>query len=221
MPPERNTASVIAAASDQLGVELPPGAAIRLQAFGDLLLRWNRTYNLTAIRDADDMQTHHLADCVAVIPAIRRVTAAAPMSRLRVLDVGSGGGLPGAVIAIVCPSVDVTCMDAVGKKAAFVRQVAVELQLPNLCAEHQRVEAAIGRYDLVTSRAFATLSDFTRWTRHLLSPTGTWLAMKGKDPHDEIASLPADVQMFHVEPLEIPGLQAERCLVWMQPKSTS
>lgn len=218
MPPDVDAEATLAAAADALGVDLPPAAAARLQAFGDLLQRWNRTYNLTAIRDARDVLTHHLSDCLAVIPPIMRGAVAAPSSRLRVLDVGSGGGLPGAVIAIVCPSVDVTCIDAVGKKVAFVRQVAAELQLSNLSAQHDRVEAAKGAYDLITSRAFATLGDFTGWTRHLLAPGGTWVAMKGKFPQDEIDSLPATVRVFHVEPIVVPGLQADRCLVWMQPE---
>jgi 16S rRNA (guanine527-N7)-methyltransferase len=137
-----------------------------------------------------------------------------------VLDVGSGGGLPGVVLALMRPALDVTCVDAVGKKAAFVRQVAGALALPNLHAVHGRVEALRAPpFELVTSRAFASLADFVRLTRPLLAPGGSWLAMKGKLPADEIAALPADVTVFHVEPIGVPGLDAERCLVWIKPNT--
>jgi 16S rRNA (guanine527-N7)-methyltransferase len=123
------------------------------------------------------------------------------------------------VLAAVESGWDVTCVDTVGKKAAFVRQVAAELALPNLHAEHARVEALKAPpFDLVTSRAFASLADFVQLTRPLLAPSGAWMAMKGKTPSDEIAALPADVAVFHVEPLAVPGLDAERCLVWMRPR---
>ena len=139
-------------------------------------------------------------------------------ARTRVLDVGSGGGLPGVVWAIALPDLELHCVDTVGKKAAFVRQVAAELRLPNLKAEHARVESLKGpAADVVTSRAFASLADFVRLTAHLLAPGGVWMAMKGKRPDDEIAALPATAAMFHVEPLTVPGLDAERCLVWLRP----
>lgn len=199
-----------------LGWALEPAAAERLAGFRALLAKWNDTYNLTALRDPAQMRTQHLADCLAVVAPLRRHAAGRP---LRVLDVGSGGGLPGAVLAAVEPRWDVTCVDTVGKKAAFVRQVAAELGLPNLHAEHARVEALRAPpFDVVTSRAFSSLADFVRLTRALLAPRGVWMAMKGKQPADEIAALPADVEVFHVEPLTVPGLDAERCLVWMRPR---
>ena len=188
-----------------------------LAAFLALLQRWNATYNLTALRDPAQMITHHLADCLAVVEPMRRQVGA--RTTVRLLDVGSGGALPGAVLAIMLPGLEVTCVDAVGKKAAFVRQVAVELGLRNLRAEHARVEAMVGPgWDVVASRAFASLADFVRLTRPRLAENGTWMAMKGKRPAEELAELPKDIDVFHVEPLTVPGLDAERCLVWMRPQ---
>jgi len=133
-----------------------------------------------------------------------------------VLDVGSGGGLPGVVIAIACPEVAVTCVDTVAKKAAFIQQAAAELGLPHLRATHARVESLRESYDVVTSRAFASLKDFVTWSRSALAPNGVWMAMKGRQPDAEIAELPADVSVFHVEPIAVPGLDAQRCIVWMR-----
>jgi 16S rRNA (guanine527-N7)-methyltransferase len=122
------------------------------------------------------------------------------------------------VLAILCPALAVTCVDTVGKKAAFIRQVALELGLPNLRAEHARVEQLSGHFDVVASRAFASLPDFTAWTRQLLAPgNGVWMAMKGRRPEDELAELPDEVKLHHVEPLHVPGLDAERCIVWLSP----
>lgn len=200
----------------QLGVALPGDAAGRLLRYLDLLQRWNATYNLTAVRDPAEMLTQHVADCLAVIGPMRLALAAAASPQ--VLDVGSGGGLPGVVVAALCPDWQVVCVDTVGKKAAFIQQAALELKLPNLRAEHARVEKlAAGRFDLVTSRAFASLADFVRLTRQHLAEQGVWMAMKGKRPDDELHQLAADVEVFHVEQLAVPGLQAERCLVWMRP----
>lgn len=188
----------------------------RFGRYLDLLVKWNAAYNLTAVRDPAQMRDQHLADCLAVIEPLRRELCKA--SSVRMLDVGSGAGLPGVVLAIAEPEWDVTCVDAVGKKTAFIRHVAGELALHNLHAAHTRVEALKSTpFDVVTARAFASLADFTQLTRHLLATRGLWMAMKGKRPDDEIAALPPDVTMFHVEPLEVPGLGAERCLVWMRP----
>ena len=137
----------------------------------------------------------------------------------KVLDVGSGGGLPGIVLAICRPELDVSCVDTVGKKAAFIQQVAASLKLPNLQGLHARVETLAGPFDVIASRAFAALPDFVAWSRQALAPGGVWMAMKGKLPQDEIDALPADVQVFHVEPLQVPGLDAERCLLWLRPRS--
>lgn len=178
----------------------------------DLLQRWNTTYNLTAVRERSAMLTQHLADCLAVVSPL-----AAHLARGRVLDVGSGGGLPGVVIAVMLPALDVTCVDAVGKKAAFLRQVAGSLALDNLHALHTRVEALRGSpFDVVISRAFSTLAKLVELTRESLANDGVWLAMKGRAPAEEIATLPPDIEVFHVEQLVVPGLDAERSLVWMR-----
>ena len=201
----------------RLGLPMPPEQIDRLLGYLALLQRWNRTYNLTAVREPAEMVRQHLADCLAVIGPLRR--ALESVAEPRLLDVGSGGGLPGVVIALMCPSWQVTCVDAVGKKAAFVRQVAAELRLQNLQAQHARAEfLPLGRYDLVTSRAFASLADFARLTRHQLANNGIWMAMKGKIPADELGELPSDVDVFHVEQIEVPGLDVQRCLVWMRPR---
>ena len=196
---------------------LVDGAAIAgLLAYLDLLSKWNRHYNLSAVRDPQQMLYLHLLDCLAVLPALDRRL---PAAGARILDVGSGGGLPGAVLALLRPGWQVCCVDAVAKKATFIRQVAGELGLKNLRAEHARVESlALPPFDLVVCRAFASLADFCTLTRRQLAPGGCWLAMKGRAPDEEIAALPEDVQVFHVEQLQVPGLDAQRCLVWMQPR---
>lgn len=214
--PESTLGPALDSAAEALGLQPTPGQRATLLAYLALLQRWNATYNLTAVRDPAQMLTQHLADCLAVVPALQRQLGSAAAARL--LDVGSGGGLPGVVLAVMLPALEVSCVDTVGKKAAFVRQVAAELGLRNLRAEHARVEALrIAPVEVVSARAFSSLAELVRVTRHLLAPTGVWMAMKGKLPADEIAALPGDVAVFHVEPLQVPGLDAERCLVWMRP----
>lgn len=188
----------------------------RLLDYADLLIKWNRVYNLTSVDSAQGVLRTHLLDSLAVVPALKRHRAG---GRLSILDVGSGGGLPGTVLAIADPSWQVRCVDAVGKKTRFVTQVAAELGLSNLAAVHARVEQIEGpTSEVITSRAFASLSDFTSWTRHLLSPGGCWLAMKARHADEEIRELPPDLEVFHVEHPEVPGLGAERCLVWIRPR---
>lgn len=184
-----------------------------------LIQKWNKVYNLTAVRDPAEMLTHHLLDSLAVIGPLRQqLQGRAPLDGkgFKLLDVGAGAGLPGVVIAICCPDIAVTCVDTVAKKAAFIQQVAVALKLPNLRGLHARVETLADAYDVVSSRAFASLVDFTNWSRSAMAPFGIWLAMKGKQPADELARLPPDVEVFHVEQLAVPGLDAERCIVWMR-----
>lgn len=189
----------------------------RLEALVDyveLLERWNAAYNLTALRERAAVLTQHLSDCLAVVPALARHAEGG-----RLLDVGSGAGLPGVVIAAMLPGWDVTCVDAVGKKAAFVRHAAGALRLPNLHAEHVRVEALRApAFDAITARAFGSLAEFVRLTARHLAPGGVWLAMKGREPVEEMAALPAEIDVFHVEPLAVPGLAAQRCLVWMRSR---
>lgn len=203
----------IAALCGPLGLVPTEVQLSALARYADLLQRWNTTYNLTAIRNPSEILTHHLADCLAVVPPLLRHRAGG-----RLLDVGSGGGLPGVVIAVMAPGWDVTCVDTVGKKAAFIRQAAGALSLANLHGAHARVEQLkLPPFDLVTARAFSSLADLVRLTAPLLAPGGVWMAMKGRDPADERAALPPTVQVFHVEQLAVPGLDAERCLVWMRP----
>jgi 16S rRNA (guanine527-N7)-methyltransferase len=198
-----------------LGADLTPAQRSCFEAYLALLSRWNATYNLTAVRDPSQMLVQHLGDCLAVIPPLRRRLAEVPARRL--LDVGSGGGLPGLVIAAMEPGLDVTCVDSVGKKVAFIRQAAGELGLRHLHAEHVRVEQwRVAPFELITARAFASLADLVRMTRPLLASGGAWLAMKGRRPDEEIAALPPDIDVFHVEPLQVPALDAERCIVWMR-----
>ena len=214
------------AASDQLGLALTEAQMRGLLAYLALLQRWNKVYNLTALRDPEEMFSHHLLDCLAVLPPLRHWLAHAAVPKPRLLDVGSGAGLPGVLLALLQPAWTVHCVDTVSKKASFIRQVAVDLRLPNLQGLHARVEAlqpAQGVYDLITSRAFASLADFTGLSAHLLADKGVWMAMKGKLPADEQALLqaqsPVSVTVFHVEQLQVPGLGAQRCLVWMRPAS--
>ncbi len=206
----------LAHGAQALDVPLTGDQQTGLLAFLDLLVRWNRVYNLTAVRDPRQMLTQHLLDCLAVIPPLRRHAGA---DGRRVLDVGSGGGLPGVVMAIACPELDVTCVDAVAKKAAFVQQVAGQLGLRNLSGMHARVESLGREFDLITSRAFATLADFVTASIGALASDGVWMAMKGKRPTEEMAALPQDIEVFHVEHLQVPGLAAERHLVWLRRRA--
>jgi len=204
------------ASAAALELSLDDSVATLLLHYLDLLNRWNATYNLTAIRDPDQMLVQHVVDCLSVINPLRKRLGA--RTGARVLDVGSGGGLPGAIIAMLCPTLDVTCVDTVGKKAAFIQQVSTQLRLANLHARHARVEHLQAEpFQIVTSRAFASLSDFTGLTRPLLAADGAWMAMKGKRPVSELAELDPSALLFHVEQLTVPGLNAERCIVWMQP----
>ena len=209
---------VLIAGLQALGLSLSDEQVSRLLDYLALLQKWNKVYNLTAVRLPEEMVTHHLLDSLAAVPPLLRQTGGQP---IRLLDVGSGGGLPGVVIAITCPQIDVSCVDTVGKKAAFIQQAAAALKLPNLRGIHARVESLKaeegGGFDVVCSRAFASLADFTHWSRSALEPDAVWMAMKGKHPADEIAALPASVTVFHVEQLVVPGLDAERCIVWLRP----
>jgi 16S rRNA (guanine527-N7)-methyltransferase len=215
-----------------LGLVLTDEQQTQLLAYMDLIGKWTKVYNLTAVRDANEMLTHHLLDSLAVIAPLRRELAKLPMSdadaaaeqgvaklaqsKFSLLDVGAGAGLPGIVIAITCPEVSVTCVDTVAKKAAFIQQVAATLKLPNLKGLHARVESLTQPYDVVCSRAFASLLDFTTWSKSALASHGVWMAMKGKHPDLELAVLPESVKVFHVEQLQVPGLDAERCIIWMR-----
>ena len=219
--------AALRAGAAELGLALQPAQVQQLLDFLALLHKWNRVYNLTALREPQDMLTHHLLDSLAAVPPLLRHVQAVQEQQeqgeegqgraLQLLDVGSGGGLPGVVFAICCPQLQVHCVDTVAKKAAFIQQAAATLRLANLRGIHARVESLGGPYDIISSRAFAALADFTAWSRPALAPQGVWLAMKGKLPSDELGQLPPEVQVFHVEQLAVPQLQAERCIVWLRP----
>ena len=210
------------ALAPKLGLQLSATDRERLLAYLALIQRWTQVYNLTSVRNTGEMFTHHLLDCLAVVVPLRKGSGAGE-GGLRLLDVGSGAGLPGVVLALLNPDWQVTCVDAVAKKATFIRQAAAELGLPNLHGVHGRVEDKgtfkSPQFDLITSRAFASLKDFTSLTRLLLAPAGQWAAMKANLSDEERSAVPADVDMFHVEQLIVPELDATRCLVWMKPAS--
>jgi len=207
-----------------LALTLTDEQVSRLLAYLDLIQKWTKVYNLTAVRDPAEMLTHHLLDSLAVVEPLRKQLSATcgavdsidGQAEMRLLDVGSGAGLPGVVIAICCPEITVHCVDTVAKKAAFIQQVAVTLKLPSLKGIHARVENLTDSYQVISSRAFASLLDFTNWSGHALAEQGIWMAMKGKHPAEEMASLPQNVNVFHVEQLDVPGLGAERCVIWMR-----
>ena len=207
-----------------LGLALDAGQVQNLLAYLDLIQKWTKVYNLTAVREPNEMLTHHLLDSLAVVNPLRRqielLHGPHNATAIRLLDVGSGAGLPGVVLAICCPNIEVHCVDTVAKKAAFIQQVGLSLRLPNLHGLHARVESLTQPFDIVSSRAFASLLDFTTWSRAALAGQGIWMAMKGKQPEEEIAALPAGVKLLHVEPLEVPGLPAQRCIVWMSKEPT-
>ena len=214
------------AGAGALALDLSDAQIDQLMDFLVLLQKWNKVYNLTAVRDPQEMLTHHLLDSLAAVAPLRHHVAALTLgpggdlaAPVRLLDVGSGGGLPGVVFAVCCPEVDVSCVDTVGKKAAFIQQAAVILKLRNLHGVHARVESLNSAFDIISCRAFASLPDFVTWSRNALAAQhGVWLAMKGKHPDSEIAALPSDVDVFHVEQLTVPGLAAERCIVWMRSR---
>ncbi len=200
----------LAAGLTALGLDLPAAAQVRLLAFRDLLLKWNKTYNLTALRDPQQALSHHLLDSLAILPHV----GPGPL-----LDVGSGGGLPGIPLAIARPDLVVSMVDTVQKKTTFLQQAAIELGLRNVTVHHARVEEMVGQFAQITSRAFAELTSFVSLTRHLLAPGGRWLAMKGVRPDHEIAALPAGIVVDAIIPLTVPGLDAERHLIILKAGS--
>ena len=201
-----------------LALELTDLQVGQLLDYLELIQKWTKVYNLTAVRDPAAMLTQHVLDSLAVVLPLRAKILEQGVAgvELKLLDVGSGAGLPGVVLAICHPQWSVDCVDTVAKKAAFIQQVAVSLKLARLRGLHARVESLVGPYDVVCSRAFASLLDFTNWSAGALTESGVWMALKGKHPVDELAAVPVGVKVFHVEPLTVPGLDAERCIVWMR-----
>lgn len=211
MTPQDQLAAGIAA----LGLALPEGAEAKLLAYLALLDKWNRVYNLTAVRDAERMVSHHLLDSLAAVPFFHGGRS----DSVRVLDVGSGGGLPGIPLAIARPDLQVTLIDSVAKKTAFLLQAKAELGLKNLNVVTGRVEAfrPESGFDIVTSRAFSDIKEFVTLTRHLLGPGGRWLAMKGLYPNEEVAMLPTSVKVSADHHIVVPGLEATRHLIVLEP----
>jgi 16S rRNA (guanine527-N7)-methyltransferase len=189
-----------------LGLARPAETQQKLLAYLALLQKWNKTYSLTALREPDKAVSHHLLDSLAARPYVRGAS---------LLDVGSGGGMPGIPLAIVCPELRVTLLDSNSKKTAFLKQAAIELGLPNIAVHCGRVEQyqPPEKFAAIVSRAFSELADFVALSRHLLGADGRWLAMKGLWPHEEIARLPADIAVAEVHRLRVPGVDAERHLV--------
>ncbi len=194
-----------------LGLDLPAGAEDRLAAYLALLVKWNKVYNLTAIRDPREMVTHHLLDSLAVLPVLEKSALAGRCVRLA--DIGSGAGLPGIVLAIARPGWSITSVEAVEKKAAFQRQAKIELGLDNVVVHCGRVEELRDTFDAAISRAFASLADFVGLAGHL-APC-LW-AMKGVYPADEVAALPAGWQLAASQELGVPGLGAQRHLLRLE-----
>ena len=194
-----------------LGLALPQETVDRLLAFGELLLKWNKVYNLTAIRNPQELITHHLLDSLAVLPYLETLN--------RLADIGSGGGLPGVVLAIVRPGLIVSSIETVGKKASFQQQAKIELGLGNFSVVNKRVEQVQaealpgGAPEGVISRAFSSLADFVALSGHLAAEGGALYAMKGVHPRDEIAALPAGWAVTETHALNVPGLDAERHLL--------
>jgi 16S rRNA (guanine527-N7)-methyltransferase len=201
-----------------LGLELPAETQARLLAYLALLKKWNRTYNLTAIRDDSDMVTQHLLDSLALLPALAAaVLEKSALAGRRWADVGSGAGLPGIPLAIVRPDLDMTLIEAVAKKSAFQRQAKIELGLTNVSVVGGRVEQQPGgAFDVVVSRAFAELVDFIRLAGHLLAPQGRLYAMKGQLPADELSRLPPGWRQLDCLRLSVPGLDAQRHLIVLE-----
>lgn len=195
---------------EALGLRLPEGAEDRLATYLALLAKWNKVYNLTSIRNPDEMITHHLLDSLAVVPVLQKSALAGRHAHYSVVDVGSGAGFPGLVLAIACPEWVVTSVEAVEKKAAFQRQVKIELGLTNVSIHCGRVEDLKSHFDAAIARAFASLGDFVGVAGHLADCL--W-AMKGGYPADEIASLPTEWEVVASHTLCVPGLDAERCLL--------
>lgn len=204
---------MLARGLEGLGLPSDERTVTLLGCFADLLLRWNRTYNLTAIREESEVVTHHLLDSAALVPMIAKI---APEAKT-LLDVGSGGGLPAVPTALLRPDLSVHAVDTVKKKVTFLQQAQIELGLKNFRAHHARVEnLRLSPFDVITSRAFASLADFTSLTEHLLKPSGLWFAMKGVVPEEEIAALPGFVRVREILPMTVPGLHESRHLIVME-----
>jgi 16S rRNA (guanine527-N7)-methyltransferase len=203
-------APVLAEGLKEMNIALSDAQQGQLMDYLALLAKWNSVYNLTSLRDPMQMVTHHLLDSLAAVPAFE--------GAVNVLDVGAGGGLPGIVLAIARPGMKVSLVDTVHKKTAFLTQVKAELGLANVTVYTARVEQlqAPQKYDVITSRAFADLSDFVNWSGHLLAEGGRFIALKGVAPEDEQQRLPGEWKVSGLKALQVPRLGAERHLVFIE-----
>jgi len=222
-PPPAISGPVLAGLALELDVELTPQQSARLVQYAALLRRWNRVHNLTSVDSNADLLTHHLLDCLAIVRPIERAmarhaTGLLPGRPVHFLDAGTGGGLPGIPLAVARPHWIGMLVDAVQKKCAFLQQARLELGLTNIEVRHARLEtAALGTHDIIVSRAFASLRDFVTLTRALLRPNGLWIAMKGRNPADEIIDLPDGVEAVDTSTLRVPQLAEQRHLVVLRP----
>lgn len=205
-------ARILAEGIDEMGLAVTPAQQEQLMGYLQLMHKWNAVYNLTSLRDPVQMVTHHLLDSLAAVPAFADAR--------NVLDVGAGGGLPGIVLAICRPDMRVSMIDTVHKKTAFLTQVKAQLGLANASVYTMKVQdlAVSDKFDVITSRAFADLSDFVNWSGHLLAQGGQFIALKGTAPSEERERLPQEWEVKRLQPLQVPKLGAERHLVFIQRK---
>ena len=200
----------LAAGIAQMRLDISPAQQQKLLDYLALLQKWNKTYNLTALRDPAQMISHHLLDSLTILPYLANAQS--------MIDVGSGGGMPAIPAAICRPDLRITMVDANSKKTTFLRQAIIELGLDNAAVSSSRVEDwRDNQANIVTSRAFAELADFVRLTRHLLGENGHWAAMKGIYPQDELFRLPENVAAYQIDPVHVPTLNAERHIVLLRP----
>ena len=206
-------ADVLKQGINQLPLQLSEAQVEKLLDYLALLNKWNSVYNLTSVRDPLEMVKLHLLDSLAAVSAFAGAA--------NVLDVGAGGGLPGMVLAISRPDMKVSMIDTVHKKTAFLNQVKAELELSNVTVYTKKVQEleVKTKFDVITSRAFADLSDFVNWSGHLLAEGGQYIALKGTAPAEERERLPASWKVQKLEPLAVPGLDAERHLVFIQAET--
>lgn len=194
-----------------MGLELSTAQQLMLLEYVALLKKWNSTYNLTALRDESKMISHHILDSLTLLPYVKHAGS--------MMDVGSGGGMPGIPTAICRPDLQITLLDSNTKKTTFLQQAVIELGLNNVTVASGRVEAMHDKkVDVVTSRAFAELHDFIALTKHLLNENGYWAAMKGVYPYEELENVPKNIEVYQVDKLDVPTLGAERHMVLMRPK---
>ena len=195
----------------EMGLSLPKTQQLMLLEYVALLKKWNKTYNLTALRNEDKMISHHLLDSLTLLPYVKNAKT--------LMDVGSGGGMPGIPTAICCPDLHITLLDSNTKKTTFLQQAVIELGLKNVTIASGRVETIHDKkVDVVTSRAFAELHDFIALTKHLLNENAYWAAMKGVYPYEELEKVPNNIEVYQIDKLTVPQLTAERHMVLMRPK---